>query len=265
MCCLADAGPFQPVEGLVMHSAPHTFVTHAGRTPISLLALSALVLVHTATANAADFAAPMTAAAFSQVLSWTGFYIGADAGYAWGKDTTTEYLTANNTFTGFDPTYRVSSAVGGLYAGYNYQIGLAVLGVESDIEAANLTGGFLDTTVGGSGTTQLDWQGSLRGRAGFTTGRTMFYGTGGLAFAQIDHTYTNLISGVAETNSGLRIGWTAGGGIEFALMPNVLARVEYRYTDYGPYRYNSVTAFPGFSGVQEPRFSAVRAGVAYKF
>jgi len=249
----------------MMHGAPRTFAVHTGLTSISLFALTALAVVHTATANAADFASPMAAPAFSQVYSWTGFYIGADAGYVWGKDTTTEYLTASNTFTGFAPTYGVSSMVGGLYAGYNYQIGWAVLGVESDIEAATLRGGFLDTTVGGAGTTQLDWQGSLRGRAGFTAGQMLFYGTGGLAFAEIDHTYTNLITGVAETNAGFRTGWTAGGGVEISVTPNLLARVEYRYTDYGPYRYNSLTAFPGFSGVQEPRFSAVRAGIAYKF
>jgi hypothetical protein len=76
------------------------------------------------------------------IFSWTGFYIGADAGYAWGKDTTTEYLTATNTFTGFNPAYNINSALGGLYAGYNYQMGAAVLGVESDIEAANIHGGF---------------------------------------------------------------------------------------------------------------------------
>jgi outer membrane immunogenic protein len=260
-----NAGPFPLVEDLMMHGAPRTFAARTSLTSLSLFALTALALVQTAPARAADFAAPMTPPVFSQVFSWTGFYIGAEAGYAWGKDTTTEYLTASNTFTGFDPTYKVSSAVGGAYAGYNYQIGWAVLGVESDIEAANLRGGFLDTTVGGSGTTQLNWQGSLRGRAGFTAGQMMFYGTGGLAFAEIDHTYTNLITGTAETNSGLRTGWTAGAGVEISVMPNLLARVEYRYTDYGPYRYNSITAFPGFSGVQEPRFGAVRIGAAYKF
>ena len=86
----------------------------------------------------------------------------------------------------------------------------------------------------------------------------MFYGTGGLAFADISHTYTNLLTGIAETTSGLRTGWTAGAGIEVALMPNLLGRVEYRYTDYGPYRYDSVTSFPGLTGQQEPRFGTAR-------
>jgi opacity protein-like surface antigen len=56
----------------------------------------------------------------------------------------------------------------------------------------------------------------------------MFHGTGGLAFADISHTYTNLVTGVAETTSGLRAGLTAGAGFEIALTPNLLARVEYR-------------------------------------
>ncbi len=249
----------------MMHGAPRTFAARTSLTPLSLFALTALALVQTAPARAADFAAPMTPPVFSQIFSWTGFYIGAEAGYAWGKDTTTEYLTASNTFTGFDPTYKVSSAVGGAYAGYNYQIGWAVLGVESDIEAANLRGGFLDTTVGGSGTTQLNWQGSLRGRAGFTAGQMMFYGTGGLAFAEIDHTYTNLITGTAETNAGTPHRLDRGRGrrnfrdAEFAGASGVPI---YRLWSL---QYNSITAFPGFSGVQEPRFGAVRIGAAYKF
>jgi outer membrane immunogenic protein len=219
----------------------------------------------TGSAEAADLARPMAAPLASPIFCWTGFYIGADLGYAWGKDTTTEYLTATNTFTGFNPTYRIKSPVVGLYTGYNYPIGSAVLGLETDLEAANLNGGFLDAVVGGAGTTQLDWQGSLRGRLGFAADKVLFYGTGGLAFADINHTYTNLLTGVAETTSALRTGWTAGAGIEVALMPNLLARAEYRYTDYGPYRYDSVTAFPGFTGQQEPRFGAVRVGAAYKF
>jgi outer membrane immunogenic protein len=228
-------------------------------------AAAVLALILSTPVNAADlsmlFKAPPPVPAFS----WTGFYIGAEVGYAWGKDTTTEYLTATNTFTGFNPSYNVHSAVGGLYGGYNYQIGSVVLGIESDIEAANINGGFTAPAVGGAGTTRLDWQGSLRGRLGFTADKVLFYGTGGLAFADISHTYTNLITGVPETTASLRTGWTAGAGVEVALTPKLLARVEYRFTDYGPYRYDSATSFPGFTGQQEPRFSTIRVGAAYKF
>jgi outer membrane immunogenic protein len=247
-----------------MPGSLRTFAARIGFSATSTATLTALALF-AGSASAADLAMPMKAPPPLPVFSWTGFYIGADVGYAWGKDTTTEYLTATNTFTGFNPSYKINSAVGGLYGGYNYQIGSAVLGIESDIEAANIRGGFNDPSVGGAGTTLLDWQGSLRGRLGFAADKVMFYGTGGLAFADISHTYTNLVTGVAETTSGLRAGWTAGAGVEIALTPNLLARVEYRYTDYGPYRYDSVTSFPGFTGQQEPRFNAIRVGAAYKF
>jgi outer membrane immunogenic protein len=198
---------------------PGSLRTFAARTSFSVTStamLTAMALLADS-ANAADLSMPMRASPPLLAFSWTGFYIGADVGYAWGKDTTTEYVTATNTFTGFNPTYNINSAVGGLYAGYNYQIGSAVLGIESDIEATNIRGGFIDPVVGGAGTTQLEWQGSLRGRLGFTADKVLFYGTGGLAFADISHTYTNLLTGIAETTSGLRTGWTAGAGIEVAL------------------------------------------------
>lgn len=242
----------------------HAFVVQARFSRRTLATLKALALL-TGSASAADFSMPMRPPLPSVIFCWTGFYVGADAGYAWGKDTTTEYLTATNTYTNFDPTYKIKSPVVGAYAGYNYQIGSAVLGIETDLETASLNGGFLDTVVGGAGTTQLDWQGSLRGRLGFAADKVLVYGTGGLAYAGISHTYTNLLTGVAETTSAPRTGWTAGAGVEVAWTANLLVRAEYRYTDYGPYRYDSVAAFPGFTGQQEPRFSAVRVGAAYKF
>jgi outer membrane immunogenic protein len=245
---------------------PGTLRTLAARIGfVPAAATLAAMVVLAAPASAADFAMPRKAPLPLPIYCWTGFYIGADLGYAWGKDTTTEYLTASNTFTGFNPSYPINSALGGVYAGYNYQIGSAVLGVESDLEVTRMRGGFTDPVVGGAGDTKIDWQGSLRGRLGFAADKVLIYGTGGLAYADVSHTYTNLFSGVAETTSGLRTGWTAGAGVEVAVMSNWLVRAEYRYTEYSPYRYDSVTAFPGFTGQQQPRFSAVRVGAAYKF
>lgn len=224
---------------------------------------TALVLIVAGAANAADFSEPYRAPPPVPFFSWTGFYVGADLGYTWGRDHTTEYVTASGAFTGFQWDYKANSFVGGLFAGGNYQIGSFVLGAEADIEALRLKGGFFDPP--GSGDTRLDWQGSFRGRAGYAVDKTLFYGTGGLAFADISHTYSNLITGISETTAGIRTGWTAGGGVEFALTPQILARAEYRYTDFGTYRYDSLTAFPGLTGQQAPRFSTVRVGAAYKF
>jgi outer membrane immunogenic protein len=230
-----------------------------------LATLVAAGLVAAIPAGAADLgyrkAPPMFAP--PPAFSWTGFYLGGQVGYSWGHDHTTEYLTSNGAFTGFEWRYNMSAAVGGLFAGANYQIGNAVLGAEADIEAAGNKGGFYDPP--GAGDTRIRWQGTARGRLGYAADRVLVYGTGGFAFADISHTYIQVITPISETTAGIRTGWTVGGGIEYAITPNVLARAEYRYTDYGSYRYESRTAFPGLTGQQEPRLNTLRAGIAYKF
>lgn len=91
----------------------------------------------------------------------------------------------------------------------------------------------------------------MRGRMGFAADKVLVYSMGGPAYVGISHAYTNLLTGVAETTSAFRTRWTAGAGVEVAWTANLLVRAEYRYTDYGPYRYDSVTAFPGFAGQKE--------------
>lgn len=216
-------------------------------------------------ASAADQGLPFKAQPPLPLFSWTGVYAGAAIGYAWGSDTTTEYFTATGAFTGLKWDYALQGAVGGLYAGGNYQFGAMVLGLETDIELARIDGGFYDVAAGGSGNTKIDWQGSLRGRLGFVADKALFYGTGGLAYANISHTYGNLLAGTTETTAGVRTGWTAGAGVEIAMTRNLLLRAEYRYTDFGSYRYDAIVTFPGLTGQQEPQLNTVRVGAAYKF
>jgi outer membrane immunogenic protein len=232
--------------------------------PLRLSAAAAFALALAGPAGAADLGFPVKAPPLS-IYSWTGFYVGADVGYAFGRDSTTELLTATGALTGLKWNYAPNGAVGGLYAGGNYQVSALVLGLESDIELAGIKGGFNDPAVGGAGNTNIDWQGSLRGRVGFAADKVLFYGTGGLAFADISHTYRNLVAGSAETTSAVRTGWTAGAGVEIAVTSNILVRAEYRFSDFGRYRYNSVVTFPGLTGEQQPSFNTVRVGAAYKF
>ncbi|MBS0531360.1 MAG: porin family protein [Proteobacteria bacterium] len=249
-----------------MYGRPHAIAARTSLIQASFVSAVALTLSF-APASAADLSMPYKTppAVFTTAFSWTGLYIGGQVGYSWGRDHLTEYFTATNAPTNFEKLYSPNGVVGGIYGGGNYQVGNTVLGLEADFEGANVTGGWTDALVGGEGTTKLSWQGSVRGRLGYAADKVLFYGTGGLAFGNVSHTYTNLFTGVAETTSNVRTGWTAGGGIEYAVTSNVLARVEYRYTDYGKSPYDSVTPFPGLPGTQEPRFSSVRAGIAYKF
>lgn len=248
---------------------PSTFQSHIGRSGLSWTASVAAtaLFLGLGAASAADLGIPYKAAPFAPppVASWTGLYLGGAVGYSWGSDHLLEYFTANGAFTGFEKRYDTSGIVGGLYGGGNYQFGSTVIGLEGDIEAANARGSWSDPLVGGEGNTVLDWQGSLRGRLGYAAGNVLFYGTGGVAFGKLSHTYFNQLTSIAETTSSVRTGWTAGAGVEVAVNPNLLVRAEYRFTDYGQSRYDSVTSFPGLSGTQDPRFSTVRVGAAFKF
>lgn len=210
-------------------------------------------------------------------FNWSGFYVGAQVGHSWGHDSTIEYWTGTDTLTGDGWKYPTKGFMGGVFAGYNYELNSIVVGAEADIEAADLRGRFVDTATGiGAGTVRTEWQGSLRARLGFSAfDRTLIYATGGAAFADRTDTYYNLISGAREPVQDVKVGWTIGGGLEYALTDNITVRTEYRYTDFGSYRNESKVAFPpgwalpatpaGLTGEQSPYQNDVRVGVAYKF
>lgn len=238
---------------------------------ISRAGLAAALMIVAGNANAADPAIRMAPAPAPAFFSWTGGYVGLQAGYSFGRDKTAEYLTATGAFTGLQWSYKANSALGGLYAGANYQFGSIVLGADADISYTNTSGGFVDPPAlplnpGGAGRLTHHWAGALRARAGFAYDRLLIYAAGGLAFGSFKYRYTNGTTLVNETTTSTRTGWTVGGGVEYAFTNNWIGRAEYRFTNFGKFYYASVTAFPGLlTGSQNPRFHTLRAGISYKF
>jgi outer membrane immunogenic protein len=179
-----------------------------------------------------------------------------------------------------------SGVLGGLFAGYNWQTGSnIVLGVEGDIEATSLSAKATSFTalpannaIPAGNATQTDsipWQGSVRGRLGYAANNALFYITGGLAFGQINTKYTtlptntfSLIAG-STSFSGTQAGWTVGGGVEYAFTANWIGRAEYRYTSFGGFKDNIVSAangaWNGNSAKHQVSENAIRVGIAYKF
>lgn len=156
------------------------------------------------------------APAYLPAYNWSGFYIGLNGGGGWGhSDWTT--ATGINTSGGL---------VGGTI-GYNYQINQAVLGVEGDIDWANINGTATSTGCPSCETSD-NWLSTVRGRLGYAGDRFMPYVTGGAAFGDIKASGTGL-TGTDTTNAG----WTAGGGIEFAIAGHWTAKAEYLYVDLG--------------------------------
>ena len=127
----------------------------------------------------------------------------------------------------------------GLQAGYNWQVANYVLGFEADINKLDARGTAQFAGIDpGKGPDQLsaryDWLGTARGRAGVVTGNALFYATGGLAYGRVSHGYNYDLTNGSSNNTAILVvryfgGWTAGGGVEYALDRNWSVKAEYLY------------------------------------
>jgi outer membrane immunogenic protein len=190
--------------------------------------------------TALTFAAPAFAADIieEQPYDWSGVYAGIFAGIG---HTSSDWDGEDDDLV-FDPVDidesldETAFLLGGLI-GINFQHDSFVFGLEGDIawfhskEEENLDG-----AEGLDLTSEIDWLGSLRARLGLAADRTLFYVTGGLAFADAEHTWDDEGFGefnLDEESVDLDFGWVAGVGIEHAWTDNWLVRIEGLYFDLG--------------------------------
>jgi outer membrane immunogenic protein len=259
----------------------------------SFVAAASLLALSVATsASAADLPRKSVAPVFAQVpaFSWTGFYVGLNAGVSIGDVKFDGIATGAwlgsaskpplDTFS--DGKADKTNFTGGFQLGYNYQFGAFVAGVEADVGyfstkkttttvvAPGLIGpGTVNiTTASGAG----DYLVTLRGRLGVAFDRFLIYATGGLAISEtrinqrVSFAATN--STASGSSSKTATGYVIGGGVEYALTNNWTIKGEYMYLDLGK---NSAAlfnpAFPTFTHAVESRNKAhiIRAGVNYKF
>jgi outer membrane immunogenic protein len=237
-----------------------------------LLATSALVVA--GPALGADIPvpakAPMIAAVAPLPYSWTGCYIGAQAGYGWGRTDVTDPAP----FFGFanGQTTRASTRGGlvGGQVGCDYQFaGGWVVGLEGDIAWADIKGTVDDPFFAGKNfSSKTEWIATGTGRIGYSFDRVLFYGKGGAAWAhnRFDMTF---FGGVPASASETRFGWTVGAGIEYMLAPNWSAKLEYNHYDFGS-RQISLTgtglggAFVTPENISQ-RIDTVKVGLNYRF
>jgi outer membrane immunogenic protein len=197
-------------------------------------------------AFAADLALPPPPV---PIFTWTGLYVGGQIGYAWGQDPVTwSGISEDDELAGGTFSHTPQGVIGGAHVGYNLQYNQwAVFGVEGSVDGTSLSKTLAvpvndimgDTPGSITSTSQANVQGSLRGRLGIAFDRALIYGTGGVAFTGFNTTIvdtTGFFTGVPGTNatfSNTRAGWTAGGGIEYAITDNWWVRAEYRYSNFG--------------------------------
>ena len=226
--------------------------------------------------------------------SWTGLYLGFQAGFARGN--------GNLNFSGFDSSTDspvtnsiISShngAIGGAHLGYNYQIAQWVVGVEGsvDLTSSLYTAGFPAAfgVSSLSASTASNVQGSIRGRLGYAWDRALIYATGGIALGNYTTSYTlidnysanpginggNLIYG-SNYFTNFPVGWTTGGGIEYAINDHWWVQAEYRYTSFGSISnrfidggvlaYTSGLTGSSLSASRRLNQNQVELGFSYKF
>ena len=201
------------------------------------------------------------------VWSWTGFYIGGNVGYSWGRErddgtlsgtqNVSVFRTAGPTLVSSTTTAlaalpiwgrsNVDGVIGGGQFGYNWQQSNWLLGIEADLQASDeKSTGSICSAVGcppGSAlyaaNYKLDWFGTVRGRLGWVvTPRVLLYATGGLAYGHLDASAPAAGIGWGGTNAG----WTVGAGGEVAIDRNWSVKFEYLYMDLGTFNGASASA-----------------------
>ena len=221
--------------------------------------------------------------------NWSGFYIGGNIGYSWGRsnDTTTFTNGAGATLFATTGSSNLDGVVGGGQVGYNWQTQNWVWGLEADIQGTGERGsrdascpaalclppaalaltGVVPVTL----TQQIDWFGTVRARGGIlVTPKVLLYATGGLAYGNVNTSET--IVGVGYSADDLRVGYTVGAGIEGAIGGNWTARLEYLYVDLGRTSGSFATPLAALGGgTITSNFSSritdnvLRVGVNYRF
>jgi outer membrane immunogenic protein len=185
----------------------------------------------------------------SPAYDWSGFYLGVNGGGGWG----------DSRWQGIGRTELSGGEFGGT-AGYNWQLGRAVLGLEGDLDWARLTGTSVTPLCpGGACSTSDTWLSTVRGRVGYSFDRFLPYVTGGVATGDIRAAAPGLPGG-----SDINTGWTVGGGVEVALPGNWSAKAEYLHIDLGA--FNCGVACGGAPNQNvSMRDDVFRAGVNYHF
>ena len=196
-------------------------------------------------------------------FSWTGFYLGANVGYAWGD------VDISSNDDGFDETpggisYEADGVIAGGQLGYNWQRGSFVIGVEGEIGYLGAEG---DERIVASpsnfGDTEFGAYGVLAARLGYAVDRSLFYVKGGWALASVETDAGDLNDASDRTKLDETLsGYAIGGGVEYALSQNWTVKAEYLYMNFGDENSSNID---GDNFEHEIDVHTAKVGVNYKF
>ncbi len=244
-----------------------------------LVLASVSLLMFSSVAFAADLApAPVEPAAPVAAPSyvWTGFYGGAQAAYSWGNSDGSNY-SLSGLGVEYEGSVDSNGFSGGAYLGANYQFenSAFVVGAEIDAKYGAINGRDDLIGVGESlgranspTSARVTWDGAARLRIGYAFDRFLPYIAGGVAGADFRWRPVYPIDRSVPHKKWMW-GWTIGAGLEYAITDNLIARIEYRYTDYGKKTeedYKPTAIADGrYNDDWDLSTNDIRVGLAYKF
>jgi outer membrane immunogenic protein len=211
-------------------------------------------------------------------FSWTGFYVGANGGYGDNFDRNDNFVLSNS--LGFTATTRgvqPEGGFGGGQLGYNWQQGPLLLGLEADLQGADVSAGFAGHLLDGGDVLNahqsFDYFGTARGRVGFAFYHGLIYATGGFAYGGVRDQLLVFLPGSGTSvnlhSDDTRTGFVIGGGVELALAPHWSVKVEYQHIDLGSERLAASVFSPGATTFTSNKILDVagtaRVGLNYRF
>lgn len=197
--------------------------------------------------------------------SWEGFYVGANVGIASAHSNVADGVNAFFGGNNFDANK--TGVIGGVQAGYNWQFNNLVVGLEGDISFASVNRNVPIVAAGAGDTysSRLDALGTLRGRIGWAFDRTLVYATGGVAWASLKDSFNDPVTfGFTAAPSSSVVGWTLGGGVEYAIANHWTVKAEYLHVGF-PSRGSSVVAGAPYTFSFKDSLDIGRVGINYKF
>ena len=230
------------------------------------LSTLAALAVLTGTAMAAD--APGTVKAPGKVSAnydWRGVYVGIEGGYAFGN--ADGAVTLGGTTFGAD--YDIKGYLYGIKIGAQEPLTFTpfMLGIEAFIDKTNIDGSGTVSNTGGvvSAKADIKWLAGAHVKIAYPWNNLLPYATVGGACAQNTLTLSAAGFGSITSSNYYSCGWSAGAGLDWALMQNIILGVSYLHVDLG----NANPSFPivGGVGVSVPSnrdLDVVKASVSWK-
>ena len=225
----------------------------------ALSTVASLALLTTSlAAQAADLPRKAPPVVYAPVFTWTGFYIGLNAGGIRADGDVSSNFGAGWGATG-------TSFILGGQAGYNWQMGNFVLGIEGDFDWTNAhrSSGFVTTVPFGSvqATADWDWVATIAARFGYAWDRVLLYGKIGAGWSKTSVAVVTAGGATVASSNNTNTGLLLGLGLEYAFSLNWTAKVEFNWLDMGDRTFNNgVNSF-----TVSPNIQMVKFGVNYKF